>query len=81
MILLFVLLVFLLSLLWDDVASGCCFFESERFNRLSVILGGSVPISSNNQVDEAERKYRNNAVEDHWHIDSRLIDVVFNLFS
>ena len=80
MILLFVLLVFLLSLLWDDVASGC-FFESERFNRLSVILGGSVPISSNNQVDEAERKHGNDTVEDHWHINSLLIDEVFDLLT
>ena len=68
MILLFVLLIFLLLLLWDDVACGSCLFESERLDRLSVILGCSVSISSNNEVDEAEREHGDDAVEDHWHI-------------
>ena len=81
MILLFVLLIFFLLLFWDDVARGRSLFKGERFDRLSAIFRGSISVSSNNKVDEAERKYRNDAVEDHWHIDSRLIDVVFDLFS
>ena len=69
MILLFVLLVFLLLLFWNDVASGCCLFEGERLDRLSVILGGSAPVSSNNKVDKAEREHGDDAVKDQWHID------------
>ena len=69
MILLFVLLVFFLLLFWNDVARGCCLFESERLDRLSVILGGSTPVSSNNKVDEAKREHSDDAVKDQWHID------------
>ena len=68
MILLFVLLIFFLLLFWDDVAFGRCLFESERLDWLSAILRSSVPVSSNNEVDEAEREHADDAVEDHWHI-------------
>ena len=81
MILLFVLLVFLLLLFWDDVARGRCLFKCERFDRLSAILCGSISVSSNNKVDEAEREHGDDTVEDHGHIDSRLLHVVIDLIA